>query len=161
MTDNAQLRGVGGWLAFLIYSRLWASAPWSVVTTLGEIRKAEDLNPAVIGSPIWEQMQISTWATVLFGVAICVITSLLMLKHHEWGSVRAMIAGLWVAGPLVTAANLAICAWIAKISLWGPASYAATIPTLFPAIVWTAYLLRSRRVANTYPRAANPPPASA
>jgi hypothetical protein len=79
-----------------------------------------------------------------------------LAKGETWATIRFVIAGIWLLG---LGAALAETLLIGSTGRFGASTLLAiSAPGLIQSILfgglWTAYFLRSRRVANTYYREA-------
>lgn len=85
-------------------------------------------------------------AAILCGCITC-----LLARSRSQSTIRIVIAGLWVTGPVVLAALTHLpymvnpSASYAFMDSWLPVLYACFWPG-----IWTAYLLTAKRVKNTY-----------
>jgi hypothetical protein len=145
MADTQEVRGIGGWLAvFLAFRGVAIVLPFVQLYALYAAflpsqRNNPDLSryliqsaiPAVIfaacnGFIVWRFLRRRSWRTVQIGIALIwamtVIPWLISLA-------RGIIPGRGPFGP----------GFILLLQIAGP-------------VIWTAYLLRSKRVANTYDR---------
>jgi len=152
MYDDRALVGVGGWLAFFVISL-------AVLTPLAMAAgTAANLygNPA-IGAAYgdrWMALQAFEWTLSLLVIALAWFMAWRLMKVEVWQTVRIVIAGIWLIGiGSVVVEGLGV--W-----LIGGMSFDLTVGAIAPELirpciygaVWTAYFLRSQRVANTYLR---------
>jgi hypothetical protein len=77
-----------------------------------------------------------------------------LMKVESWQTVRIVIAGIWILGLGISALDILLAAWFSGFRIIDVAAATAQdlIRSLIFAVVWTAYFLRSERVANTYLR---------
>lgn len=139
------LSGVGGWLAFLVVT-LALSALAAIAVSIGVLVYAGRLPP----SPAHTYMLAVAAIGVASGAGYGWLAWLLNTRLDA-RTPRIAIAGLWLLALLPTAALVAAAAVLlgtgaASGNLLG----ADAIRPIVYAAVWTAYLLRSVRVANTY-----------
>ncbi len=124
-------KGVGGWLAFLIIILTILSPVANIAMLAKDFHEIEMENPIMLHISAYFQYK------------------------HEWKSVRYTISALWLIGPFsivlvglyfyMSFGTDMIGGFIKDMS--GPFT-----KSIFWAVVWTAYLLKSKRVSNTYIR---------
>ena len=154
--------GVAGWLALLV-ALLLVVAPIFVlgqaavfVGELGEVRDASRI-PLDIGgivTVLWLVSVISAVAYFYAGLR------LMGFRRHSselpgfyW--VKEVVAIIWLAGPFM---DVVFIWYIASSNnefvrnLSGPWMFEGVLSSIFWASVWTAYLLMSKRVGNTFPK---------
>ena len=149
--QSPELRGVGGWLAFFLVT-LGVFTPLSAVVLLFQIFTS----PEIVASFGTYWPSIRTCYLVLNGaiVAIAWFVAWRLIFVQRWTSVRIAIAGLWAIGLLPNLVELIAISMITGVplgTLLNNGGYQLFQPLIYSAI-WTAYLLQSARVWNTYPR---------
>lgn len=156
MADDArELRGIGGWLAFFIV----------VLTVFAPIRAVVNTATNLYGDPgiasayadRWVLLQAIEWGIVAVAIGTYWYLGWRLYAVHVWQSVQLTIAGLWLVPLLMSLIEVIVVGVAAGIDVDGLRDLVGSVlPELWrPALsagVWTAYLLRSRRVANTYAR---------
>lgn len=151
--SSTESSGIGGWLAALLVA-IGAVAPacygyyiWSALDAQAVLASygAEAL-------PLYG-VQTVIWSLSLFKLALAWSVTGAMLRFRTRATLRFAIAGIWMlcvgtvfidwaALSLTGEPAFAIPAW--HVAIWIAEGLVLAIPA-------TAYLLRSRRVANTYP----------
>ena len=153
MADNDEnVAGVGGWLALLVFFMAVITPAVAIVNAAGALYGGLDGGLAYDAEG--QQFQILEWTIAATIVVICWFIAWRLLQVKRWQTVRFTIAGLWVIAIGSTVAELMGISAISGTPLddlidlarWEPVR-----PLAFAAL-WTVYLLRSRRVANTYGR---------
>lgn len=148
-------RGVGGWLAFLIVVLTILSPLANIGMLAKEYSDMEKENPLLLFAAPYVQYKWFSWGVVLVAAAISIAAGCLLWKKLEWKSVRFAIGALWVIGPLSI-----ILVGVYFFMIFGTEmmneflkdAFGTLAKSVFWAAVWTAYLLKSRRVRNTYVR---------
>ena len=145
-------RGVGGWLAlFLLAIGLFspATAVFGLLSTMYGNRQLE-----VFYGPSWSALLTAEWTLVAISLLGCWAIVWRMMFVFRWSSVIFAVVGIWCVGVAASLVEVLIVGWIAGVPLGKMANGLG--PELIRPIVfdtvWTAYLLKSQRVANTYPR---------
>lgn len=93
------------------------------------------------------------WLIFLTSAALSIYGGVRLLRERTGAAVRAAIVVIWLAVPLSSLAGMISRAYLeAGVSL--PRAIADVLIHAAVAAIWTAYLLRSRRVKNTYHSAA-------
>jgi hypothetical protein len=145
---NNELHGVKGWLAFFVCILALLSPVLSVLMTWYAISAEPPSNDPKLGA-----LNNLDWGTLALQVAIDWFIVYRLVAVRNWLSVRIAVAGLWL-GTLVP--TLIYCFGYAAIYTMPVGEVFASIPFyhyldgLLFNLVWTLYLLKSLRVANTY-----------
>ena len=155
-TKDLGLSGIGGWLLFLIVMFL-LSAIGFAGTAHVLFSEAEEAYPDLVTMGNWITYKQVSWSIVACTSALLIASAYRLWKIHLRESVRFAIIVLWVAGPgFVVADSIAI------VTTLGPSALDLSNPTvggqlmgrllgvIGTAAIWTAYLVRSRRIKNTY-----------
>lgn len=145
----AHFDGVAGWLGFLVASLLALGPVLTIVMTFAEISDTELMYPWVVGTALWQDAQLITWASVAAYIIVSVYAGLRLLRKHVPASVGIAIICLWVAGPIVGMVSLFALQTAGANPTAADVGAALGRPLVW-ATVWTVYLLLSRRVRNTY-----------
>ena len=147
--DRRALVGVGGWLAFFIIT-LCLNA---LASPLAALAIASGMNAPVRPSGAAWSGYVAV--NLLIGVVKAVAYAFMAWRlnaRQEPGTPRLVIKLLWalvLLPPLVDAAAAALLLDVSAHDA-GVAFGAGMFRPLIYAAIWTAYLLRSERVANTY-----------
>ena len=149
--EHRPLAGIGGWLTFFLI----------VIGLLSPIRILVEIvsltgDPAVAAAfgESWGLIAPAEWVLSGIQLAVCAVIVWRLLKVETWQTVRIVIAGLWIANlavPLVEVVFVAFAAGIPVGQIIAGGGIEVIRGPIFAAI-WTAYFLRSERVANTYAR---------
>jgi hypothetical protein len=146
-----ELRGVKGWLlAFVIIIALVSPG----LLALGVWRELDtDAAAELDNIPIFASIRTLTWATVAFAAVVGWFVAWRLVAIHNWTSVRLAIAGIWLGSVGTIVIHYIGATWLTGVS--GDLFIATPEPQVFIrpfafGLVWTAYLLKSERVANTY-----------
>ena len=149
-----RLHGIGGWLQFLIIALMVLSPLVAFGQTSGEINMQEESVANLADNPLWQSIKVAIWTFTAIQCSLLFSAGFRLWKDHRWASVRYTIATLWIAGPLLSLIAVFVMAFIGKLDPFaGPQvaeAIGASMAGMVGATVWTLYLLRSRRVANTY-----------
>ena len=147
-----ELRGVKGWLLTFIIIMAVISPVWSVIQVYRELYTGEAAYLPDI--PQVAQLRMFSWALVAVDAAIGWFAVYRLLAVRNWLSVQIAIACVWIGSVGIMIAGLFGVTAITGASigdLMAEGSGPRTIIQPFGfAIIWTAYLLKSERVANTY-----------
>jgi hypothetical protein len=152
MDESKDLVGVGGWLATFIVILAVISPIRLLVSTWIDLYGDPGTAAAFEGD--WPAIQACEWTIAAVAVAISWFLAWRLIRVHAWSSVRLTIAGIWTLAFGIQLADLIGVSLIGGFPLGDMMQ--AVVPSLLQPVVfstvWTTYLLRSRRVANTYPR---------
>lgn len=153
MSGYGELRGVGGWLAFFLVA-FGILSPLTALFSIVTMLYGAQGGAAVFGDA-WMPLQIFEWAVIAVSFGGIWFAVWRMLQVHNWQSVRITIATIWLVGPAMVLVEAAGVAWLFGLSFgetFAGAGPDVVRPFIF-ATIWTIYLLKSERVANTYPQA--------
>lgn len=146
------LHGVGGWLGLLVLGMTVLGPFFGGTRLFGDFTAAESKAPQLVSFAPWLSYKTEIW--VIFGItALISFCAGILLFRFKPSSVRVAITSLWVAGPIgaladIVAANSAFASDVT--SEMSQAMWPSVITAAIAAAIWTAYLLRSKRVKNTY-----------
>jgi len=149
-TRDPNLVGVGGWLLFFVIVLAVLSPLRLVVETAMLV--GEDAEMAAVFGDSFDTIILFEWALAALIIGVFWFLAWRLVKVHVWRSVQIAIAGIWLMGPVAGLAEVALIATMIEVpagDLSGVIFMALLQPTVF-CIIWTAYLLKSERVANTY-----------
>lgn len=153
MAKNLNISGVGGWLGFLVIA-LMILGPLLGFSTLTEVfRGAVDQFPQLAFSMQWQKYEQASWLIYVASAAISFSAGYRLWKNHSPESVKFAILAIWLAGPLGNVLYMVAAIIISGSNAGGNTianMIGGTISTVIAAGIWTAYLMRSERVKNTY-----------
>jgi Protein of unknown function (DUF2569) len=152
-TGKKQLVGVGGWLAFLVAVLFILGPILSLLLTLGEVSSTEKQYPEIVGNELWANIKLVIWATLASQIAISIFAGYRLNSRRVPATVPIVIACLWLMGPVL---NFLAFLIVSSMNQQADASTNEIAVEIFRSVMtatgWTAYLLLSRRVKNTYRR---------
>jgi hypothetical protein len=143
--------GVGGWLSvFVVMLGLYSAQ--TVLATLLQFYGDSEIADAL--GDRWTAAQLFQWALVILLVASSAYVIWRLFARQAWKTVRITIAMIWLVGVGYVAVNFVGTCLLTNVPLshlLQLVDIRVYLPIVF-AIAWTPYFLRSKRVANTYPR---------
>ena len=148
---NDELKGVAGWLLVFVIIMAVIAPAWSAITVYRELHTGQAVYLA--GTPLMDQLRNFAWILVATDAVIGWIAVWRLVTIHNWLSVQIAIACVWIGS-----VGLAIAEYAGLTSITG-LSFGDVIAETGPrgiiqpfgfALIWTAYLLKSQRVENTY-----------
>jgi hypothetical protein len=152
MAYGEDVRGVGGWLAFFLVT-LGIISP--AVTIFYTVTSFGDPEAAYLPPDLFRTLSTIDIASTVVVVALCLFAAWRLLRVFNWNSVRIAVATLW----LIALTNVLVIPLLVSGAVGLPLSMvfeAGGPQTIFRplgyATIWTAYLLISKRVRNTYGR---------
>jgi hypothetical protein len=142
---DGSLRGVGGWLALLVAILAVLSPLGIAASVLGLF--TNDSLPGLYGAdwPLYRNAQLALAALHVAG-SWYLAWRLISVRTPQ--TVRVVILGLWLLGPGLLLVETVLTVLVGRVQT-GSLLASAGADILF-ALVWTLYLRKSRRVANTY-----------
>ncbi len=153
MNTRLDLKGVGGWLGLLIFG-LCILGPLSALGKIsGDFAAAEQATPALASVATWINYKQYMWWVYCLTALLTFIAGYRLWKIHKPESVRFAIIILWVAN-ILAAFGYFVAAYAALGDVALNEATTVLVKQVFSAVViagvWTMYLLKSRRVQNTY-----------
>lgn len=151
MANEGEVRGVGGWLVFFILVMAVISPLVSIVQVYRELYGAPFAG--LDDDPLLSTSRIFAWALVAVTAAIGWFVAWRMIGIHNWTSVKLAIAGIWIVGVGGMVAEYVGVTYISGIpldALLAETGPRGVIQPFVFGLIWTSYLLKSERVANTY-----------
>lgn len=117
-----------------------------------EIERVENDNPAIVALGSWQDVKLMFWG--LFGLyAIFSFSAGYRLKHtHTVSSVKFALITLWVTGPVFTTLEAIVSSHFLASGggFFTPQFYGSLFASIFWAIAFSSYLLRSSVVEKVY-----------
>ena len=148
---NGELRGVGGWLlTFVIIMAVISPAVSAIMVYVelytGDAAYLPDL-------PEFNQLKLFTWILFAVDAAIGWFAAWRLVAIHNWRSVQIAIACIWIGS-----IGLLVVGFVGVMQITGlsfsevmaASGPRGIVQPLIFSLIWTAYLLKSERVANTY-----------
>lgn len=149
---DGELRGVKGWLLTFVIIMAVVSPLLGTILAYIELYTGDAAYLPDI--PQVAQLRLFTWVLVAVDAAIGWFAVYRLLAIHNWLSVQITIACVWIGSVGIMVVALFGVTTITGASVGdllaesgGPR---AIIQPFGFALIWTAYLLKSERVANTY-----------
>lgn len=146
--ETRPLAGVRGWLAFFVVT-LILSALTGLIQPL--IVKGTT-TPELTMRPGWTGYLGVLWLLTLVRTGGYTYLAWLLNARQVASTPRTVIAGLWLLALVPSLLDVLAVALLLELAFMPVllASLAGMIRPVVYSTLWTAYLLRSRRVANTY-----------
>ena len=148
MDEDGELYGVKGWLLFLVLVLIIFGPALSAWGIYSELAALEQSDPEFAATVDFEDTSLGAWIVWGFSGTFSVAAGLLLAVRLKPSSVWFAIGSLWVFGPILNGLLLWDIYSIGEeidANLW-----VAFARTIVPAAAWSAYLLCSERVSNTY-----------
>ena len=148
MEHEDSLVGVRGWLLFLVLVLTVIGPALGAWNLISELKSLAAQDPSLVGTPEFVEVTEVSWFIWGIGTFLVFCAGLLLALRHKPSTVWIAICLLWLGGPilngLVLLDQLMIGVAIETSQAIG------IVRSIVPALVWSAYLLMSRRVSNTY-----------
>jgi hypothetical protein len=148
ISTRAERVGIGGWLALLI-AWMVVFRPVAGVYMLSTLQARSLANPIILENSTWLFNMSTFWIIFLIVAALSIYGGLRLWRDRSPAAVRTAIIILWIYSPLAAVDLLIAGAFLEGRLRWPNAMITIGI-NLAIAAVWTVYLMRSRRVRNTY-----------
>lgn len=120
--------------------------------TASELGQAEYANPQLIGSPAWAQAKSIAWITFVTQAVLSIYAGYRLTRDFTPSAVRYAITILWFNNLGINILSFGALALIPSFDANAVLGelISSMIAGFVPASIWTAYLLLSKRVRNTY-----------
>jgi hypothetical protein len=142
--NETQLHGVGGWLALLVISMLVLNPIWSL-RPAAEFFVQEQQYLQLVHNAEWSSIKNKTYTIITLSAAFIAYAGFGLWRRRDPVAVSTAIAAMWIGGP---GATLLVMLWV--LGSMDQDAIPGFIASLGVAGIWTAYLMKSRRVKNTY-----------
>lgn len=150
--EKPELYGVGGWLLFFWVSLVFISPLYAVVSLYGDFTSQEMNMPGLEAIPLWGHLKGYYWINLICSIVLLWIAGYRLVKRLEWKSVKLSILVIWLTGP-VSAIVTAFYFYLMFPPFFDMAINDIVtdfIKSFSYPFIWTCYLLKSKRVRNTY-----------
>lgn len=150
-TDSSELKGVGGWLGLFVVILAIISPVRIVIETYNILQTDPAIAPQL--GIRWQIYKIFTWSLSLATIVAMLYFAYRLVRIHNRSTVPLVIKGLWFVAivPIVLDFIVAAILWPDGIVEGLDATYFVPIfQSLVFSTIWSLYLAKSRRVANTY-----------
>lgn len=144
------LVGVEGWLFFLAISLVALGPLVTVAQTTLEFSNLERLYPDTGGTTRWNAAFIAGWVATVAYCAISIFAGWCLFRRHVPSTVWIVIACIWLMGPALAVIGLLVAQDVSGSGATGANAGASLGRPLVYSTIWTIYLLRSKRVRNTF-----------
>ncbi|MCD6535174.1 MAG: DUF2569 family protein [Deltaproteobacteria bacterium] len=142
--------GIGGWLLLLVIN-LSAIAPLASIGLLfGEIAKEERAYPQLLNLDKWASYKTITWCYTAVIIALCIYAGIILVRSKTWVSVQRSIIIFWIVWPFSDIFQVSLLTFLFGNNFITAHTVGTFIGSILAATIWTAYLLKSIRVRNTY-----------
>lgn len=150
ITQTPELKGVAGWLRFFVIILAVISPIRAVVQTATILQ----IDPAIedqLGTK-WTIYEGFTWSLTAATVAATFYFAYRLIWVQNRSTVRLVIRGLWAVtiGALALDFIVASALWPENITQIDAEYVKGVFQSLVFATIWSLYLTKSQRVANTY-----------
>lgn len=138
--------GIRGWLLFFVLSfMLWE--PTTRMLHLYFLSNAISTHPALVELPGWSEYLMWASAGAITALLMIFFAGWSLVGFRQWSSIRKTLIVMWLL-PLPT---IAVNFMLLKLTSGHGVDFAnGIVPSLVTTILWTVYLLRSKRVKATY-----------
>jgi Protein of unknown function (DUF2569) len=149
LASKKELRGIGGWLLLFILTRTVLGPPWNGWRLFQRWEELRGSAPEYAAGTEFATLQTVSWATFALASVASFLAGIMMWKWVEAKSVEVSIWVLWLFGPMLAIAGHFVALFLVDEEFVISDFKAFLIPVA-SASIWTAYLLKSVRVKNTY-----------
>lgn len=145
-------KGVRGWLLFVIIIMMGLGPYLSFRQANYTVFEAELNNPQLSENTNWIKYKKACFTNLYICSTILFFGGLVLLFKRNWGAVTCAIIIIWLANPIASfVPTLFLPHYIlGPSSVKYPLILGTFLGSSINASVWTIYLLKSKRVRNTY-----------
>lgn len=140
--DVEKLKGVGGWLAFLIIGLVFIGPIINAFQFYFGVIEQREVIFANINDTHSNIYEIFAWIMFSLYISLMIFAGLMLYKRHKKSTIPIVIGLIWLFGPV--ASGLILLAEYDREVL------ISLVRSIIYSSIWTAYLLMSKRVKNTY-----------
>lgn len=149
--SREEAAGMGGWLAFLVFRNMILVPGFGIGRVSSGLSEMAATYPDLLHLEQWSRYKSGMWFITLAASLIYVVAGYRLWKGTTWDVVSFAIKVEW-AGFIGSSLG---AAWIINYAFGAsvfsdPSFVGSAIASMFIAAFWTAYLLKSVRVRNTY-----------
>ena len=146
-----ELRGVKGWLLTFVIIMAVISPLYGTFQVYQSLYSGPIT--AVGDNPLVASLRTFEWLLLGVSALLCWFVAYRLLAVFNWLSVQIAIAVIWIAGLGGSIAEYVGVSMISGIDVGdiiAEAGPRGIIQPIIFGVIWTSYLLKSERVANTY-----------
>jgi len=148
---RSDIQGIGGWLVLLIVGLMIVGPLSGLFRISHELRNAIETYPQLADNTQWQNYKVVAWIIFTSSAVISFVAGYRLWRIHNRESVRFAIIANWIEGPLQNIFYIISAGIIFDIGVGlSQLIIKRVIISCIGAGIWTAYLLLSDRVKNTY-----------
>lgn len=150
MQNNEKLMDLS--LKFVIVMMMYIRPIGSFGTRASELSQQEEQYPQLASMQSWADFKFYLWSLFGLFVIVSVSAGYRLKKIHEPSSVTFAIAALWFTGPVFIFLEFLLQTAILNVNytLTGSQLFGFLFGSSFWALVFSAYLMKSKVVAQVY-----------
>jgi hypothetical protein len=149
--SSAGRAGVGGWLLLLVLGLMFLGPLLGAGRINSDFMSAESQYPNLKAVETWMTYKSVTWLIFLITCCLSFYAGYGLLKGRHYSVVSRAKILLWVIGPLASLfMGVLIPMYVFGKVEPDPQFIGNLIASVIGALIWTAYLSRSKRVKATY-----------
>lgn len=151
--------GVGGFLLFLVVGMIFLGPLGGFLKIYNEIADIERRTPAIRNMDAWTQLKVGTYWVHAVASGLSIWAGFGLLKDRRSTVVFRAIVVLWIVGPVMSAVSNQVLPYLTFGNMGsGPDVLASLFWSTAVTGIWTAYLVKSKRVRATYTEGSRPVP---
>lgn len=140
LNSSPELKGVAGWLQFLVISLIFLGPFFNFLIVLNILYFSPESSENRISTTEVILYNIFSWGFFVVYSAISISAGMLLRNRLKKSTIPIVIGLIWLVGPVL---SIGVAASLGDFDV-------SEARTVVSSILWTAYLLCSKRVKNTY-----------
>ena len=147
--ESKKLEGIGGWLLLFILTRTILGPPWNGWRLFQRWEEMRDAAPEFAAGSEFATLHVVSWSVFGISTVIQFCVGLLLWKRLKPSSVIIAIASLWFCGLILSVGGHFLALFLIDAN-FEIRDFKSLVVQLISVALWTAYLMKSDRVKNTY-----------
>ena len=146
-----EMRGVKGWLLTFVIIIALVSPAWSAINVYRELYTGDAAY--LPDTPMLSQVKSFGWALIAVRAALGLFAAWRLVMVQNWRSVQIAIVCIWLislGGAIAEYVGISTITGASISDLMAENGPRAFLQAIGFGLIWTAYLLKSERVKNTY-----------
>lgn len=149
--------GLKGWLMLFWISLVFISPLYALSSLNIQISSEEANIPGLEAIPLWVHLKGFFWISTICAIVILWVAGYYLCRRYEWKSVQITLLSIWITGPVtvIITGLYFYFMFTPFFDMMGKELVLNFFKSFIYPGIWTLYLLKSKRVKNTYVKNTN------